>query len=217
MLYQMWMINHSTASSLSLAQQTEAEREATLKALIAAHVDSGARPLLRCTSGWTDEQHPWWGGTSFPNLESRIKQYQLISEYGFLRSNEPTFTLLGTALEEPRLDSIQPGLIYCLWMIRSDPAASVAYKSLSEEEKEQLWEKVGNTMNRLDGCWIIRCNAYWANDAYQSFGVEAFPSLEAIQEYKAELQKLDWPIYLPATSILGTLDLDREQIKQIFG
>ena len=188
-----------------------------MKALIAAHIDSGARPLMRCESGWADEKHPYWGITTFPNLESRIKQHQLMNRLGFFRRSEPSFTLLGTAMEEPRLDSIQPGMIYCLWMVRNDPAAYVAYKSLSEEEKERLWEKVGKAKNRLGGCWILRCDAYWANDAYRSFGVEAFPSLEAIQEYKAELQKLDWPIYVPATSILGTLDLNQEQIKQIFG
>jgi hypothetical protein len=102
----MWMINHSTTSFQATMQQTEAERETDMKALIAAHKNSGARPLLRCES-------------------SR------------------------------------------------------------------------------------------ANDAYLAFGVETFPSLEAFQAFKAELEKINWPSYVHGTSILGTLDLGPEQLKQL--
>lgn len=187
-----------------------------MEALIAAHVESGARPLLLCDSGWADEQHPGWGITAFPDLDSRVKLYRMMNEFGYYRNNEGSFTLLGTAMEEPKLASIQPEMIYSLWIVPSNPYADATYGTLSKEAMEDLWKKHNEAFERSGGCSIIICNSYWANDAYRAFGVEAHPSLEKVQEFKAELEKLNWPRYIPGISILGTLSPMQAQLPSVF-
>lgn len=216
MLYQMWMLKNTAAGNDAFAKLPEAEKEEQNRALIAAHTDFGARPLIMCDCSWANEEYSNWGITRFPDLDSRIKQVQAMEKFGFNRYSE-SFTLLGNQFEDPQLANIQPGMIYCLWVVRNDPTAYAAYKALTQSEQAELWARHKSIADRVGFRLILRCEAYWANDAYRAFGVEAYPSLEAAQEFKAELLKIDWPMYIPGVSILGTLHPNQAMLDTVFG
>jgi hypothetical protein len=212
----MWMIKNSAARNKAQANRSDTEQEAFNQALIAAHVDVGARPLIMCDCTWANEEYSNWGITTYPNLDSRIKQAQALEKFGFFQSTE-SLTLLGTLMGELKPVNLTPEMVYSLWMVRSDPAATAAYKALSKADQDALWAGHSNAFDRLGGCMIVTCGSYWANDAYRGFGVEAFPHIEAMQEFKAELEKLDWPLYMPAVSTLGTLSPVMSMVDTIFG
>jgi hypothetical protein len=78
-----------------------------------------------------------------------------------------------------------------------------AWYQLSKAEQDSLLQKVTAARDKVGGKALILCNS-WSTDAYQFFGVEVFPSLEAAQEHNKLLNELNWFRYLEGFSLLGT-------------
>jgi hypothetical protein len=51
---------------------------------------------------------------------------------------------------------------------------------------------------------VIDCHSLWASDQYHWFGVEEYPSLEAVQGYAERMAALGWLQYIDAFSLLGS-------------
>jgi hypothetical protein len=79
-----------------------------------------------------------------------------------------------------------------------------AWYQLSKAEQDSLLEKVTAARDKVGGKSVILCNSGWSSDAYQVFGVEVFPSIEAAQEHNKLLNELNWFRYLNGFSLLGT-------------
>jgi hypothetical protein len=92
------------------------------------------------------------------------------------------------------------GSIYKLWMARR----TEAWYQLSDEAQQSLLEKVSASSHRVGCRIVIICDSAWSSEQALSFGVEEFPSVEAIQEHTQDLIDLDWFRYVESTSILGT-------------
>lgn len=82
--------------------------------------------------------------------------------------------------------------------------AREAWYQLSKAEQDSLLQKVVAALAKVGGKSIVNCNSGWSTDAYQLFGLEVFPSLEAAQEHNKLLNELNWFRYLDGFSILGT-------------
>lgn len=81
---------------------------------------------------------------------------------------------------------------------------SEAWYQLSKAEQDSLLQKVDAAREKVGGKSLIMCDSSWASDAYMFFGVEVFPSIEAVQEHNKLLNELNWFRYSIGFSILGT-------------
>lgn len=90
--------------------------------------------------------------------------------------------------------------VYRLWMARR----TEAWYQLSDEERNEIMARLGESFERVGGKMTIICDSAWSTEQYTTFGVEEFPSSEAAQEHTDDLLALDWFRYVESTSILGT-------------
>ena len=90
--------------------------------------------------------------------------------------------------------------IYKFFMARF----SEAWYQLSEEEQKSFVAKLDEALEKAGGKRPIICDSSWSSDQWSFAGVEEFPNIEAVQNYMAALNELNWFRYAEATSVLGT-------------
>jgi hypothetical protein len=81
---------------------------------------------------------------------------------------------------------------------------SEAWYQLSQAEQTQLLGRMDEKLTELGGKRLITCDARWSSDQWHFFGVEEFPSLEALQQYHAFLAEIHWLRYIEGVTALGT-------------
>jgi hypothetical protein len=74
---------------------------------------------------------------------------------------------------------------------------------LSQEERTNLLARVSATLEEVGGKTVVLCDSAWASEEWAFFGVEQYPDVEALQQHEALLQKLNWPLYIEAHTIVG--------------
>ena len=79
-----------------------------------------------------------------------------------------------------------------------------AWYQLSKEEQDALFAKIQDAMKSVGGKSILVCNSSWNSEQWLFWGVEEFPSLEAVQEYARCLEDLNWFRYVEAEVLLGS-------------
>ena len=90
--------------------------------------------------------------------------------------------------------------IYKMWRA----GAKEAWYQLSKEQQDALFAKVADAMKSVGGKSMVYGNSSWHSEQWLYFGVEEFPSIEAVQEYNRCLMELDWFRYIDSDIILGT-------------
>ena len=90
--------------------------------------------------------------------------------------------------------------IYKMWRV----GVKEAWYQLSKEEQDALFAKVNEAMKSVGGKSMVFCNSSWHSEQWLYFGLEEFPSIEAVQEYNRCLLELDWFRYCDSDIILGT-------------
>jgi hypothetical protein len=107
-------------------------------------------------------------------------------------------TLLGTPIPQlPKPAGVPfPNPIYSLWLIQNNPAAALNASRHTAEENQARFDGMVKALDDCGSLTVLACDRYWNNEAYLAFGVDAFPSFEA-------LEKLHWADYYPVFSVLG--------------
>jgi hypothetical protein len=200
-IYQLFIIKNNVAmwqayNALSETQKKDlnGKQAASLKAV-------GAQEILSCFSAWADEEHPYWGVHRFPGLEARIKHTQTLQQIGWLEGMD-AITLLGTSESAPVSVTI-PNPIYKLWMIKTSPAGEARLREFTQAEYAETMQKHDNIMKDLGVVNVITCNAYWCNEGYSYFGIDAYPNIEANMKMMQELEKLGWKQAIDSFTLLG--------------
>ncbi len=201
MLYEAWMTRQNAATVQAYARLTDQEKQDLQGKLIEMHNEVHATVLVMCDSGWANQAYDHWGLTIFPDMDSRVYLHHQMQQSGFYHFLEAD-TMVGTSDQETRLPTYERP-IYVLSRLRNDPVANMARRGLSQAEMQQLWTDYMASYDKNGGCRIIECNQYWSNDAYLGFDLNAFPGLQELQDFKADIMQLDWPLYYPTESILG--------------
>lgn len=75
---------------------------------------------------------------------------------------------------------------------------------LSAEKRNALAAQIEEGLTATGGRRVVACDAYWWNEGYRGWGVEAFPDFAAWREYAMLREKLEWYSYLESWSMLGT-------------
>ncbi len=90
--------------------------------------------------------------------------------------------------------------IYKVFMFKN----TEAYFQATKEELDAKFEKLGAAFEKVGGKRIATCDATWSTDQWQIFGIEVFPSLEAVQEYTQVMNEINLGRYVESVSFLGT-------------
>jgi hypothetical protein len=90
--------------------------------------------------------------------------------------------------------------IYKMFMVRP----TEAWYQLSKEAQDELMGKVDAALTKVGGKRNVLCDSSWASEEWTGFGVEEFPSIEALQEHTKLLTELNWYRYIVSTTLLGT-------------
>jgi hypothetical protein len=78
-----------------------------------------------------------------------------------------------------------------------------AWYQLSKSEQEALLAKVTAALEQAGGRSTLLCNSDWSNEQWMGFGIEEFPSIEAVQQHTARLNELNWFRYIESEHLLG--------------
>ena len=79
-----------------------------------------------------------------------------------------------------------------------------AWFQLSKADQDALLGKVGEALTKVGGKPVIMCESAWVAEQWWFWGVEEYPSIEAIQEHTRLLTELNWMRYTDAETLLGT-------------
>jgi len=75
---------------------------------------------------------------------------------------------------------------------------------LSKPEQDSLLQKVSAALDQVGGKSHVVCDCHWSSEAWNGFGLEEYPSIEAVQEHDRLLQELNWFRYQDSMITLGT-------------
>ncbi|MEI7847824.1 MAG: hypothetical protein WCK35_18625 [Chloroflexota bacterium] len=78
--------------------------------------------------------------------------------------------------------------------------------SLSQAEQNAMLEKAANLRTQFGAQQIGNGFSYWSNEAWQYFGVEMYPSIEAVLGHSQKMMEIGWPRGIEAQTFLGTSD-----------
>jgi hypothetical protein len=79
-----------------------------------------------------------------------------------------------------------------------------AWYQLSQEERSALFAKMEETGGRLGAKQVLVCDSSWNSEKWLFWGVEEYPSMEALQEYSQCLAELNWFRYCESEILLGS-------------
>ena len=75
---------------------------------------------------------------------------------------------------------------------------------LSDEEHASLLAAVTKSRDDVGGKGIVGADCDWSTPEWHFFGVEEFPSIEALQKHIRNQQELGFTDYLEETFVVGT-------------
>ena len=79
-----------------------------------------------------------------------------------------------------------------------------AWFQLSKEEQESISGKLEAGMKKAGGKFMLICDSSWSSEQWWFWGVEEYPSIEAVQEHSNLLNELEWLRYVDSETLLGT-------------
>ena len=102
--------------------------------------------------------------------------------------------------------------IYQIFYIKNSVAANLAWKALSETERNALIEREKASRAEAKAEAIIFCNSAWADEQHPAWGVLRFPDLAARMQHTRTMQKIGWLDIVEAFTLLGTSDNEPEAV-----
>jgi hypothetical protein len=89
--------------------------------------------------------------------------------------------------------------IYKVWFMRYKDA----WYKLSPEEQKKLMDKNEALMKEVGGELVMMCTSVWASEKWLAWGVEKYPSIEAVQKRAMDLYTINWFNYVESETSLG--------------
>lgn len=89
--------------------------------------------------------------------------------------------------------------VYKVWFMRYKQP----WYELTAEKQKKLIARDKKSLPEV-GCEVIlSCSAAWASEKWVAWGVDKYPSLEALQQHAQNLQDMEWFNYVEAEGYLG--------------
>lgn len=88
-------------------------------------------------------------------------------------------------------------------MFRAQPKE--AWFQLSKEEQDALFARLSEARQSVGGKTTLFCDSSWNSEKWLYWGVEEFPSMDAVQEFARCLMEINWLRYIESDTLLGTV------------
>ena len=79
-----------------------------------------------------------------------------------------------------------------------------SWYELPEEEQNKMMAKVGESRDAAGGKGIVTASCEWSTPDFQFFGVEEYPSIQALQGHMARQREMGFMAHLEETYVVGT-------------
>lgn len=89
--------------------------------------------------------------------------------------------------------------IYKVWFMKYKDA----WYKLTPEEQKKLMEKEAENAKEVGLELVMICMSVWASEEWMAWGVEKYPSIEAVQKRAQGLFNLNWFEYVESQTCLG--------------
>jgi hypothetical protein len=182
---------------------TPQQREEMMQKIYESALAAGAKAVVLASTSWSSERWESFGVVEYPDAQAVMKNAQVTEDMGWFGYSHGE-VVLGTSddpfMQLPLLEQGGDGKIYKAFLIRRYTNSG---RDLTPEQVQEKMAASRREMERLGGKVVISCGSGWANEGIIAFGVEQFPSLEAVQEYYDCLNELDWFRYMESETMLG--------------
>ncbi len=163
---------------------------------------TGAKNLLICDSRWCNETYAAWGIQEYPDLQAVQKATRANEDNQHFRYIEAA-TYLGTKMEGLQTSPISfPNPLYQLFLVNAHNNNPL--DSLPKEEGDRIFTRIMESIQSHGGVGVIGCDCSWSNEGISTFGVIAWPSLEAEQAHFKVQADIGWARYMFGKTLLGT-------------
>lgn len=78
------------------------------------------------------------------------------------------------------------------------------WHQLPRDQQLDLLAKMEAAFERAGAKRPVFCNCSWSAEQWSEFGVEEFPNLAALQQFRQELEQIGWSRYVETQTFLGT-------------
>ena len=166
----------------------------------------GVRQMLVANMRWSNERSEYYGIELFPSLEVQ-QEYTRILEGLDWFSYVDGESYLGIPMDSTANNITPPEppppgekTVYRVYLSRLTDYGH----GLSPDKLNEVWALGREALNRAGGRMILSGYMRWNNEDWESFGVERFPSHEAVLSYSQFLSVSGWYRVSAARSFLGT-------------
>jgi hypothetical protein len=166
----------------------------------------GVRQMLVANSRWSNEKIENFGIELFPSLDVEQEYVHALESLGWYNYVDAESYLgipmdaTANNLTPPEIPPAGEKTIYRVYLSRlTDYGLSLAPDRLTE-----MWALGREALFRANGRMLMSGYVRWNNEDWESFGVERFPSTEAILAYSQFLSVSGWYRVSLARSFLGT-------------
>jgi hypothetical protein len=166
----------------------------------------GGKGLWGFNSYWSAEQYYGFGVdeySSLVDLQNHTQHLESLNWYRYLNA----FSILG--MPAPQLDgsiftvpefTLTKSMFVKAWVVNNFNEASY---NLTTQQQMDVIAKSQASLADVGAITLLDCTCRWANESVMRFGIEAYPSLEALQKHSAMLDNLEWHKYCDSFTILG--------------
>jgi hypothetical protein len=167
---------------------------------------AGMKQLLMADMVWSSEKFEYFGVELFPSLEEEQEYALDLREMGWLQYIEGEsflgIPMDGTAnnLTPPEPASMDDTPIYRVYLSRLTPKGY----ELSTDRLNEINSQTNQAARDAGSIAILSAYCRWNNEAWEYFGVERFPNLEAVLRYSQYLSVSNWYSIWESRSYLGT-------------
>lgn len=165
----------------------------------------GVRRLLDAYMRWSNECYEYFGVELYPSLEAAQEYTRYLEDmdwFGHVQGESFLgIPMDGTANNLTPPEPPAPGekSVYRVYLSRLTDYGH----SLSPDELNAVWAMGNDALSQAGGRPIVGGFMRWNNEQWESFGIERFPSHEAVLSYSQYLTVSGWYRVSQAHSHLG--------------
>jgi hypothetical protein len=89
--------------------------------------------------------------------------------------------------------------VYKVWFMKYKDA----WYKLTPEERSKYETQISESLKQVGGERVATCVCAWASEEWLGWGVEKYPSIEAVQQHAMNLFNMNWFEQIESKTYLG--------------
>ncbi len=165
----------------------------------------GVRQLLLAEMRWSNEQFEYFGVEQYPSLETWQEYCRCLDQHSWYQYFEGE-SYLGLPIDEtanelnpPSLPSAEEQPLYRVYL----SSLTTYGMELGNSRLNEVWALGRQALREVGGIPLLAGYMRWNNESWDGFGIERFPSHQAVLSYSQYLSVSGWYRVSQARSYLG--------------